>query len=256
MRLPTVRSRAGLPLAVAAFLSATWAGRAQAQFDIGFGYPGVPFLFYSPERVAGPTQYLYDRDRARISEHSNRVQQEAAASQMAAERANSNAYFNRLRDFSGESSYQVGTRRSLASRVSTPRARPQPTPPPSQPQPTPAPSPPTSRQNSVSLDAFFLLGGEFDWPHDAPNLDELPSAKAEAESAVKVVHDELQSQGKAKSQSIGYAKWKLVGYGQQALAKVRSTRTTAVADTFHHFLLSLHGSLDQTDEATVSSPTR
>ena len=146
----TVRSRLGLPLAAASFLAASSAGRAEAQFGVGLAYPGVPFLYYTPERIPSPTDYLYDRDKARISEYGNAVQQQAAASQMASASANPNAYFNLLRDYSGESTYQVSSRQSLGQRTSPPRARP----------PSPlAASPAPAIQGPLPLDAFFLPGG-------------------------------------------------------------------------------------------------
>lgn len=236
----TVHSRLGLSLAAAAFIAASSAGRAEAQFGIGLAYPGVPFLSYTPERVPSPTDYLYDRDTARISEYGNAVQQQAAASQMASASANPNAYFNHFRDFSGESSYQVSSRKSLGERTSPPRSRP-----PSPPAASPAPA----RRGLLPLDAYFLPGGQFDWSRDAPDTGALRSARAEAESAVKTVRDEIHSQDKARSQSVGLAKWKLVGYGQQALAEVKSARSAAVADVFHYFLLFLHQALDQAAEA-------
>src|SRR4051794_28025041 len=106
MKSLTARSRFGLALAAASFLAASAGGQAEAQFGVGLAYSGVPFLYYTPERAPSPTQYLYDRGTARISEYGNAVQQQAAASQMASASANPNAYFNRLRDYSGESTYQ------------------------------------------------------------------------------------------------------------------------------------------------------
>jgi hypothetical protein len=235
MALRSVRSRAGL-LAAAAFLGATSGGRVEAQFGVGFAYPGVPFLYYSPERVPGPTEYLYNRERARISEYGNAVRQQADASRTATAGASPNAYFNRLRDVSGEDTYQVASRKSLGERTSSQRSR-QTSP------PTAGTSP--ARQDTLSVDAFFIPGGGFDWPRDAPDAADLRSARAEAEAAVKTVRDELRSRGKATAQSVGLAKSKLVGYGQRALSGVKSDRSEAVADVFHSFLLFLYGALDQ-----------
>ena len=39
-----------------------------------------------------------------------------------------------------------------------------------------------------------------------------------------------------------------MGYGQRALAEVKSARSAALADVFHYFLLFLHESLDQAAE--------
>ena len=36
-----------------------------------------------------------------------------------------------------------------------------------------------------------------------------------------------------------------MNYGQRALVEVKSTRSAAVSDVFHYFLLFLHQALDQ-----------
>ncbi|WP_406696179.1 hypothetical protein V5E97_34845 [Singulisphaera sp. Ch08] len=231
-------SRVASPLAAAAFLAAMAAGRAEAQFGVGIAYPGAPFLYYTPERVPSPTDYLYDRDKARISAYGNSVQQQAATSQMASPSASSNAYFNHLRDYAGEGTYQVSSRQSL-SRRTAPQARAS-----SKPETRSA----STRSDLLPLTGFFLPGGALDWPRDAPNTGTLRSAQAEVEAAVKVVLNQVRSGEKAKAQSVGAAKRKLVNYGQPAIAEVRSARSKAVADCFHYFLLFLHQALDQAAE--------
>ena len=47
------------------------------------------------------------------------------------------------------------------------------------------------------------------------------------------------------AQSVGAAKFKLVTYGQRALAEIKSSRSEAVGVIFHYFLLFLDQSLDQ-----------
>lgn len=237
--LSSLPSRSASSLAVAAFLAAMAAGgRAEAQFGMGVAYPGVPLLLYTPERAPSPTDYLYDRDRARMSAYGNAVQQQGAASQMAAPSASSNAYYNRLRSYSGQDTYQVSSRQSL-SRRSTPPARPT--------SGTSKRSTKTGR-GPMPLEAFFLPDGALDWPRDAPTAGTLRSAQAEVEAAVKVVLNQVRSGGKAKAQSIGAAKSKLENYGQPALVEVQSARSKAVADCFHYFLLFLHQSLEQAAE--------
>jgi hypothetical protein len=235
-------SRIAPSLAAAAFLAAMAAGRAEAQFGIGVAYPGVPFLAYTPERVPSPTDYLYDRDRAQISAYGNAVQQQAAASQLASPGSSSNAYFNRLRDYSGEETYQVASRQSLSRRTSPPARTPS----------NPPKRSAGTRSGPLPLEAFFLPGGALDWPRDAPTAGTLRSAQAEVEAAVKVVLNQVRSGGKAKAQSVGAAKSKLVNYGQPALVEVKSARSKAVADCFHYFLLFLHQSLDQAAETSGS----
>jgi hypothetical protein len=228
--------------AVAAFLVATGAARVEAQVGIGLAYPGLPFLYYTPQSAPSPTDYLYDRSNQYISAYGNAVQQQAAASQMAPASASPDAYFHRLRDYSGEGTYQVRSRQSLSERtstaarqggtasISTPATR----------QPT-AFSPP----RALPLDAFFHPNGELDWPRDAPDSGVLGPARVEAEMAIKAVRSEIQSVGKAKAQSVGTAKRRLVNYGQRALIEVKSARSVAVHDVFHYFLLFLHQALDQ-----------
>jgi hypothetical protein len=232
----TLQWRAVRRVAAAALLVASAAARVEAQVGIGVAYPGVPFLYYTPQLVPSPTEYLYDRANARISAYGSAVQQQAAASQMASASTNSNAYFNRIRDYSGEGTYQVTSRQSLGQRTS-PRPRPTAS--------IPAAGQSPSRPAAPSLEAFFLPGGELDWPHDAPDSLALRQARAEAEMAVKAVRDRIHSVGKAKTQDVGTAKWKLETYGKRALFEVKSARSAAVADVFHYFLLFLHQALDQ-----------
>jgi hypothetical protein len=211
----------------AALLLLSWAGPARAQVGIGVAYPGVPFMYYTPQYAPSPTDYLYDRDRERISAHGNAVQQQAAASSMASAGSDSNAYFNRIRDYSGEETYHVRSRQSLSRRTSPPPER------------------AASRPGGLSLDAYFLVGGQLDWPRDAPDTAALHPARVDAETALKAVRDEVRSSGKAKAQSVGTAKYKLVNYGQRALTEIKSSRSEAVGVVFHYFLLFLHQSLDQ-----------
>ena len=179
-------------VAVAAFLVATAAARVEAQVGIGVGYLGVPFLYYTPQPVPSPTEYLYDRAKARISAYGNAVQQQAAASQMASHSDNPNSYLNRIRDYSGEETYQLTSRRSVSERTFNAALQ-------SATPPTPATKQPTSQTPPPPLDAFFLPSGELDWPRDAADTEVLRPRAAEAEMAVKAVRSEIQSVGKAKA---------------------------------------------------------
>lgn len=228
-------SRHEVRLVVAAtILIISWAGSARAQVGVGVAYPGVPFLYYTPQNVPSPTDYLYQRDQARISAFANPLPQQAAASSTGATDRNPNAYFNHLRDYSGEATYHVQSRQSLSRR--------------SAPPPKQAPSQPTA----LPLDAYFLISGSLDWPHDAPDSAELLPARVEAEAAIKAVREEIRASGKAKAQSVGAAKRKLINYGQRALVEVRSTRSRTVADIFHYFLRFLDQSLDEASDDVAS----
>src|SRR4051794_19472239 len=167
-------------VAAAALLVATSSSRIEAQVGIGVAYPGVPFLYYTPQSVPSPTEYLYDHANAQISAYGSAVQQQAVASQVASAGDSANAYFNRIRDYSGEGTYQVTSRQSLGHRTS-PR--------PGRTASTHAAGQPPSRPSSLPLEAFFLPGGELDWPRDAPDSVAIRAARAEAEMAVKTVRD-------------------------------------------------------------------
>ena len=74
--------------------------------------------------------------------------------------------------------------------------------------------------------------------------------------AVKAVHSEIQSVGKARAQSVGTAKQKLVNYGQRARIEVKSTRSAAVNDIFHYFLLFLHQGAGSSRFQRILTPSR
>jgi hypothetical protein len=214
-------------LLAAATLAAFGPARAaRGQVSIGLAYPGVPFLFYTPQFAPSPTDYLYQRDLARIATAANAIQQDAAINQVVSAYARTNAYYNHVRDNTTQKSAQS------ASRSRRPRRTAQPTP------EKPA------RPQTVPLDAFFLPSGELDWPDTAPSAGGLASARAEAALAVKTVRDEVHAQGRAQAGSVDAAKTKLVAYGQQALGEAKSARSVVVADVFHYFLLLLYQSLD------------
>ncbi len=141
---------------------------------------------------------------ARMSAYGNSVQQQAAASQMAAPNAGSNAYYNRLRSYSGEDTYQVSSRQS--PRPGVPRRRPG--------LPQEPRSVPPSRPGPMPLEAFFLPDGALDWPYDAPTAGTLRSAQAEVEAAVRVVLSQVRAGGKARAhRALGprKASWGIMG---------------------------------------------
>lgn len=221
-------------VAMAALLSANPA-RAQFGFGGDFGLFGLNF-----NSVPSPTNFLYDRSNASISAATaTRNNVGHAARDL---RSSPNAYFNRVRDLSGSSTYDIGTHRTLSSRASlAPYA---PLRPPA--GASTAPPPPTLPAREVaSLDTFFNAEGQVDWPKDAPDSADLASERAEAGSALSAVFGQVKSGGKAKSGNVGLAKAKLIVYGQKALRQVRADRAAAVADVFHYYLLFLNQSLDR-----------
>lgn len=228
-------------IVAAAFLVAVPGTRVEAQLEFGIAYPGVPMLFYTPQMAPSPTDYLHQRDQERISALGNSAQRQGGASPAASLSANPNSYIHRIRDFSGAGTYDVGSRQSLSQRAAPRQAQTASTPA-RQPSPSPPVAPPTPPPPPLAL--FFLQSGEMDWPRDAPDSAALRPKRDEADAAIKAVRSAIQSAGKANAQGVATAKWKLVSYGQLALAEVRSARSAAVSDTFHHFLMLLHQSLD------------
>ena len=180
----------------------------------GLAYPGVPFLYYTPQSVPSPTEYLYDRANARISAYGNAVQQQAAASQMASA-ATTQTPISTASATTRERKLTRSRRVRASASAPPPRCR-------GGPRRLPRRSSPHRKRLQLPLDAFFLPSGELDWPRDAPDSEVLRPARAEAEMAVKAVRSEIRSVGKAKAQSVGTAKWKLVNYGQRALLEVKS----------------------------------
>lgn len=221
-------------IATAVLVAAT-AVPARAQVGIGITVPGgSPFLYYTPKSVPSPTEYLYNRDLARISAYSSAASQQAAASSVAPSYVSPPAYYEHSRDYSGQRTYDVRSRQNLSQRSSS------------------EPEPASRRSTGLPLDAYFLSTGALDWPRDAPDSAALHSLRVEAETAIKAVRDELRSAGKAKAQSVGAAKRKLVNYGQKALLEVKSTRSRSVEVVFHYYLLFLDQSLDQAGAAGTS----
>lgn len=208
---------------------------ARAQVGFGITLPGgTPFLYYTPRSVPSPTQYLYDLDRARISAYSNAARQRAAARSVTSMYVSPDAYYEHARGGSGRTTHDARSRPKLSQPAS------------------PVPEAAAPRPTGLPLDAFFLGNGTLDWPHDAPDSAELHSLRVEAESAIKLVREELRLSGQAKAQSVDEARRKLVNYGQRALAEIKSTRSRSVEVTLHYFLLFLNQSLDQVALAGTS----
>lgn len=229
--MPAFRIRRVWPTALilAAVLGLSSGRPASAQF--GFGY-GDPFMMFAPALVPSPTGFLNDLSLQRASAAANSSAQRADQTL----RASPNAYWNRVRENTGEASFDLSTRRSLAQRAGS-TARPRP--------PAPAPAPPTTppRPEPRALDAFFLASGEIDWPRDAIDEGPLRSDRAEADAAVKHVRDEIRDLGSPTAQTLATARYKLITYGQKALLEVRAARSSVVADVFHYYLLFFNDAL-------------
>lgn len=214
---------------------------ARAQVGFALGLNGDPFLYYTPQMVPSTTDFLYDHAMRRAALVGAAAQQQADQSL----RSSSRAYWNRLRDTSGGSSYDLSTRRSLSQRAGATA--------PTTPAAPAAPAVP-ERPKVLSLDAFFVASGELDWPRDATALDEGPlrSDRSAADEALKRLREELHASGSASAQSIAAARHGLITYGQQALARIRAERSPAVADVFHYFLLFLNDTIGDLESGPAS----
>ena len=196
------------------------------------GVTAITFMNFN--NVPSPTQFLYDRSNAQISQAT--AARESAKSRASMIRDSPNAYWNHVRDFSSGSTYDVSSRRSLASRATAdvPPLR----------SPT-ATAPAAPARVVLPLASFFQGDGPLDWPKDAPDDGAIGSDRREAEAAITAVRDQTKAGGKAHAQSVGLARSKLIGYGQQALARSREERAPAMADVFHYFLLILNDALGE-----------
>ena len=90
---------------------------------------------------------------------------------------------------------------------------------------------------------FFDASRKLVRPGGAPAAAGLKEKRAIFERASLAVLEESRQQGVASIATVTAARQKLLDYGRPALQQVRASSTPRVADTFHHFLLSLYESL-------------
>jgi hypothetical protein len=153
---------------------------------------------------------------------------------------NPNAYFNRVRDNGFVSHYDVRRHRPPAY------------------QPTPTASPgntggvaaqpaaaTAARKPAPPLGSFFDASQKLAWPSDSPIDGDLKEKRNLSDQASLAVLEEVRQQTTASVSSATHAREKLLDYGRPALQEMRTRATPAIAETFHHFLLSLYDSLAQ-----------
>src|SRR5271166_5021506 len=95
----------------------------------------------------------------------------------------------------------------------------------------------------IPLSNFFDASQKLVWAGEAPAEVGLKEKRAIFERASLAVLEESRQQGVASIATVTAARQKLLDYGRPALQQVRASSTPQVADTFHHFLLSLYDSL-------------
>ncbi len=95
----------------------------------------------------------------------------------------------------------------------------------------------------IPLRNFFDASQKLVWPGEAPAEVGLNEKRAIFERASLAVLKESRQNGVASIAMVTAARQKLLDYGRPALQQVRASSSAQVADTFHHFLLSLYESL-------------
>jgi len=97
----------------------------------------------------------------------------------------------------------------------------------------------------IPLSNFFDASQKLVWPGQASPEVGLKEKREIFERASLAVLEESRQHGVASIATVTAARQKLLDYGRPALQKVGASSTPQVADTFHHFLLSLYDSLAQ-----------
>jgi len=229
-----------LPSALALLMVITALGpgtrSARAQYGTGMGMGigmGMGMGMGGFHYASSPTDYL--NQRARL----NNARAGAPATQ-GSNAGNPNAYYNRVRDDGFVPHYDLQSRQSPAERVQHPGSlgdqvhR----------QPAVDSTEASSRpKQAIPLTDFFDTSEKLVWPGEAPAAAGLKKKREIFERASLAVLEESRQQGVASIATVTAARQKLLDYGRPALQQVRASSTPQVADTFHHFLLSLYESL-------------
>lgn len=104
----------------------------------------------------------------------------------------------------------------------------------------------------MELAAFFDADETLVWPADAPVTGDLGARRQDSDAAALAVLNEVQAHGTSSIESAADARARLLDYGRPALQYLRDSRSTAVAENFHSFLLSLYDALGR---AAISPPS-
>lgn len=201
-------------------------GTAMAQF--GFGYGVMGGFNYVPS----PTDFV--NSHALIQ--AGRGQQPRASFQPYANSPNS--FHNRLRDNGYVPSYEVRRRRPSTTRSQPPRSLGNTA------QVERQPAAAVARA-IVPLVSFFDASLKLVWPSESPVEGDLREKRDVSDKASLAVLQETRSRPAASIATVTEARERLLDYGRPALQEIRRVATTAIADGFHTFMLSLYDSLAQ-----------
>jgi len=220
-----------LLMVITALGPGTRSARAQCGMGFGMGWGGIGGFHYA----SSPTDYLNQRTRLNAARAGAPATQGSIA-------GNPNAYYNKVRDDGFVPHYDLQFGQSPAERVQHPGSlgdqvhR----------QPAVDSTAASSRPKQViPLSNFFDASQKLVWPGQASPEVGLKEKREIFERASLAVLEESRQHGVASIATVTAARQKLLDYGRPALQKVRASSTPQVADTFHHFLLSLYDSLAQ-----------
>lgn len=198
---------------------------AHAQWGYGWGMFG-----YQPSPA---TNFINDKALVNAAAAANARPQALRAPSSGNFRGRDPDFFQR---------YDISTRRAMEDRVARRPSRPTaPTAVPVQVAAATQPAAPAVAE----LASFFNRYDDLVWPSEAPVEGELGTKRASSNQASLATLREQKAQGQASIATVTNARNKLLDYGRPALQIVRASTTTAVADSFHAFLLSLYDSLGQ-----------
>jgi hypothetical protein len=228
MVLTAKRGNILLMACVAVWALGFGAGRAEAQWGLGFGgFGGWGWGGFS--QVPQPVTFLNSVAIAQMSHVRGPTQNNIYA-------GNPNSYINHVRDNGFVDQYSAYRRQ--------PSYYPSPSPGQS-PRLTPTAMTIARSKPMVPLASFYNAQNLLVWPADAPTAESLKEKRAIVDQASLAVLDETRKNGVASVASVTDARQKLLDYGRPALHYVRTHETTRLADTFHVFLLELYDSLAQ-----------
>jgi len=191
------------------------AGRAEAQWGMGFGLYGGGFVPY----IQQPGNFLNQVALSQMNHVRGPIQNNPYS-------GNPNAYFNHVRDNGFVDRYDIAAREPSSYRYMGSNS----------PQRTTPTSMTVARPRSVvPIAGFFNAQGQLTWPGDAPITGDFKEKREAVDRAVRVVPDEIKKNGVASIASVTEARQKLLDYGRLALQNLRTHETPAVADSFHAF---------------------
>ncbi len=227
------RMRSGwLAIVAIVALSGSMPVTVRAQWGGGFGYGGLGWGFGMFTQVPSPQTYLNQKSLVDAGRGSTAPTSTPYA-------GNANAYFNRVRDNGFVPRFDVERRQPANYRYGqTGGAR----------SPARGEGRVADRGSEVvprrvqPLENFYTPDHRLVWPGDAPEGN-LKDKRSAADSAVGIVFAEARGSGVASLASVTDARQKLIDYGRPALDEIRTRDSTAVAESFHTFLLSLYDSL-------------